>query len=271
MSATLEQLQRRFVAGILGSDRTVLDALRAPGGPGTLDAAQRFGIYRDAYRARLVEAMQDSFSHTARYLGDDGFRTLALQYVEAHTPAAASIRWYGDAFPDWLGAAYPQDGDVAELAALDWALRAAFDSADAEPLDAATLSGLSADDWDQAGFVLHPSLRLLEQRWNTVALWQALEREQAPPAAHRLAGVAHVAVWRWALQPHFRTLDADEDAALRALQAGEPLAAVCNGLVGTRAAEAAAALAGQWLRRWFEEGVLVGLRRGAAFVTTRAD
>ncbi|KPK04317.1 MAG: hypothetical protein AMJ64_13980 [Betaproteobacteria bacterium SG8_39] len=242
----------------------MLDALRGPRDPGCLDAAQRLGIYRDAYRARLVEALQDSFSHTARYLGDDGFRELALQYIEVHTPAAASIRWYGDAFPDWLGAAHPQDGDVAELAALDWALRAAFDSADAEPLDAAALSSLSADDWDQAGFVLHPSLRLLEQRWNTVALWQALEREAAPPAARRLPGVVGVAVWRRALQPHYRTLDADEGAALRALQAGERFAAVCDRLAARRAPQAATALAGRWLRRWSEDGLLAGLRRADA-------
>ncbi|MEJ2175201.1 MAG: DNA-binding domain-containing protein [bacterium] len=274
MSPTLEQLQAQFAAGVLGPDREILGALCAPG---RLDVGQRFGIYREAYRARLVEALQDSFGHTARYLGDDGFRELALEFIETHTPTKFSIRWYGDAFPDWLQTAHPQDGDVAELAALDWALRAAFDSADAEPLAAAALTSIAAADWDQAGFRLHPSLRLLTQRWNTVALWQALDREDTPPAATPQPAPAIVAVWRRALEPHFRTLDAEEDDALRALQAGEGLAAICAAVAANRVPEAAVLLVGRWLRRWFEEGLLVGLRQpvaprsGPTPAVTRAD
>lgn len=274
MTPTLEQLQAQFAAGILGTDREILDALRSRG---QLDAAQRLDVYRDAYRARLVEALQDSFGHTARYLGDDGFRALALDFIETHTPTEFSIRWYGDAFPDWLRSAYPQDGDVAELAALDWALRSAFDSADAEPLEAAILTRMTAADWDRAGFRLHPSFQLLRQRWNTIALWQALDREDAPPAATPQPATATVAIWRRALEPHFRTLAAEEDVALRALRAGESFGAICTRLAETRAPQDAARLAGQWLRRWFEEGLLVGLRQsvgprsGPTSAVTRAD
>ena len=256
MNATLEQLQAQFVAGVLGDDRGIVDALRAHGG---LGAAQRFDIYRDAYRARLVEALADSYGHTARYLGDEGFRTLALQYIETHAPTEFSIRWYGEAFADWLHAAHPRDGDVAELAALDWALRAAFDSADAEPLDARAMAGLADVDWDRVGFRLHPSFRILAQRWNAVALWQALDCEQAPPAARELAAPAALAVWRRALQPHFRTLDAGEDAALRALHAGARFGEVCARLADGHAPREAAERAGRWLRRWLDEGLLVGV------------
>ena len=253
----IEQLQAQFAAGVLGADRRILDALQPRG---SLGAAQRLDIYRDAYRARLTDALQDTFGHTARYLGDAGFRELALEYIETHPPTAFSIRWYGDAFPDWLRAAHPRDGDVAELAALDWALRAAFDSADAEPLDASAPAGLPAADWNQASLALHPSLRLLEQRWNTIALWQALERGQPPPAAAQAAQSAMVAVWRRALQPHFRTLESGEDAALHALQAGERFEVVCAQLAETHGAQQTVALAARWLRRWLDEGLVVGLR-----------
>jgi Putative DNA-binding domain len=257
MSAALAQLQARFAAGILGEDRAILDALCAHGG---LDAAERFAIYRDAYRARLVDALADTFGHSARYLGEDCFQARARAYVETHAPTAASIRWYGAQWPAWLRRAYPQDAAAAELAALDWALRAAFDGADAAPLEAAALAGLSPQDWDRVRFRLHPSLRLLAQRWNTVALWQALDAGQTPPAARRLPQAGVVAVWRRELQPHFRTLDRDEHAALRSLRAGAPFAALCTRLAETRAPQDAAAIAGHWLRRWLDEGLLLGLR-----------
>lgn len=248
----LERLQADFAAGILGAEGAILEDLR----PGS-----RFGIYREAYRARLADALADTYGHTARYLGAEGFRELALQYVEAHVPRASSIRWYGESFARWLRGAHPRDPDVAELASLDWELRAAFDSADAVPLEAGALAHLQPADWECAGFHLHPSLRLLEIRLNTVALWQALDREEAPPAAAPLAQGTVLAVWRKGLQPHFRTLDEGEADALRALQDGDTFARVCARLAAGREAPEAAALAGRWLRRWVDEEMLTGLRQ----------
>jgi hypothetical protein len=257
VTTALAQLQARFAAGVLGEDRAILDALCTHGG---LDAAQRFAIYRDAYHARLADALADTFGHSARYLGEERFDALARGYIAAHPPSAYSIRWYGAQLPRWLRCAFPQDVAVAELAALDWALRAAFDCADAAPLETAALAGLAPGDWDRVGFRLHPSLRLLTQHWNTVALWQALDAEETPPAARQLQQARVVAVWRQGLQPHFRTLDHAEDAALRSLRAGKPFAAVCAQLAGIRAPQDAAALAGHWLRRWLDDGLLLALR-----------
>lgn len=257
MSVALEVQQLQFTAGVLGEAPEILHALRENRGR---DAAQRFAIYREAYRARLADALADSFGHTARFLGGDAFRELALDYIETHPPSAYSIRWYGATLPGWLRRVRAQDVPLAELAALDWALRAAFDSADATPLDAAVLAELKPEEWGRTGFRLHPSFRLLAQRWNTVAVWQALDREETPPLAQALPQRATLAVWRRGLQPHFRTLEAVEGSALSALRAGQSFAAVCARLAETRVHEDAASLAGRWLRRWVEEGLLVALR-----------
>jgi hypothetical protein len=242
MSAALERLQAQFAAGVAGADRAILDALVSQG---ALDAAERLGVYREAYRARLADALADTFGHTARYLGEEAFRATALAYVAARPPADYSIRWYGDAFPEML------QEEVAELAALDWALRAAFDSADAEPLDADRLAQLDPASWDRVTFRLHPSFQLLTMRWNTAAIWSALDKEALPPPPGKLEPAATLMVWRRGLQPHFRTLDPGEDDALHALHAGETFAAVCE-----RLGERAVGQAGLWLRRWVEEGLL---------------
>jgi hypothetical protein len=107
---------------------------------------------------------------------------------------------------------------------------------------------------------LHPSFRLLDMRFNTVALWQALDMEQAPPASAALEAVAVLAVWRKGLQPHFRTLDEGEDLALRDLQAGRSFGEVCARLAAHRAPQEAAALAARWLGRWVDDGLLADLR-----------
>ena len=67
-------------------------------------------------------------------------------------------------------------------------------------------------------------------------------------------------VWRRDLRPHFRTLEPDEDQALRALDGGETFACVCARLAECRPPQEAAALAGRWLRRWVDEALLVARR-----------
>ena len=253
----LERLQVEFAACILGPDRAVPAQIR-PSEP--LGADARFAIYFDAYRARLADALRDTYGHTARYLGDAAFRILALDYIETHTPQRPSIRWYGEGLSEWLRAARPRDPEVAELATLDWALRAAFDSPDAVPLSAADLATLSPEDWDRAGFRLHPAFHLLELRFNTVALWHALDSEQVPPPLQELPSPATLLVWRRELKPHFRTLEHEEARALRDLHEGTSYSAICAHLAENREPQDAAALAAQWLRRWIEDALLVGLR-----------
>jgi hypothetical protein len=256
-SERLERLQAEFAAGILGAGRAVLAQIQACAPP---SADERLGVYCDAYRARLTDALRDTYGHSARYLGEEAFSELAHDYIESHTPQSHSIRWYGNGLPEWLRANRRREDEVAELAALDWALRAAFDSADAAPLCPADLAALSAADWDRIGFRLHPAFQLLEIRSNTVALWHALDRDEPPPALQKLAQPAVLLVWRRELQPHFRTLEDEEARALRELHRGTRFSAVCAGLAQSRAPQDAAALAGQWLSRWVEDALLVGVR-----------
>jgi hypothetical protein len=208
----------------------------------------------------LKDALRDTYGHTARYLGDAAFGELALEYIETHTPERYSVRWYGASLPAWLREAHPRDAGAAELAGLDWALRAAFDSADAAPLGAADLAALSAEDWDRAVFQPHPAFQLLEMRYNTVALWHALDRDEPPPPRAELPRPATLLVWRRETQPHFRTLEADEARALSDLHGGASFGEICARLADSRPQHDAVMLAGQWLSRWLEEALLVGVR-----------
>ena len=72
----LERLQADFAGAILGTEDSFLAEIRAGSG---LGANQRLGVYADAYQARLAEALQDSFAHTAKLLGEAAFRALALE------------------------------------------------------------------------------------------------------------------------------------------------------------------------------------------------
>jgi len=229
-----------------------------------LSVQGRLAIYYDAYRLRLAEALAEAFGHTHAYVGDDAFAELCSAYINEHPSTYRNLRWFGDAFPALVAQRLPEHPVVAELARFEWALGLAFDAADAPVLTAAQMQGLDAVDWDGIGFDFHPSLQLLELRWNATAIWQALEREDAPSEATEAARTW--LVWRKELQPHFRSLDAFEAQALRGLVQRKTFAEVCTELTVSpdrkdEAADANVARLAAWLSGWLAEGILTAIRR----------
>ena len=254
----LETLQAEFQALLLDRPQQFAAAVR----PGGIGVERRLAIYHQAYRARLVETLLDSYGHTAAYLGDEAFEHEARAYLIAHPSSHPSLRWFGAAFPAWLAECHPRDLDIAELAALDWALRAAFDAADAQALTPADLAALPAEAWATVGFGLPPSYRRLRLSHNTLAIWQALDQDEAPPSAEVLTQPLDVLIWRRGSSPHFRSLAALEAAALDGLAQGLSFAALCQALSERFPETDIASEAGGLLRRWVEEGLLAGLTRG---------
>jgi hypothetical protein len=156
-----------------------------------------------------------------------------------------------------LAARFPDDLDIAELAGMDWLLRQAFDGPDAEALSLDALTDLTADDWEKLGFCFVPTLALSPLRFNTPAIWRALDQGASPPTALRLPASAGLCVWRRGWQPHFRTLDETEFAALSRLCESARFAEVCQTLSET-GADTSTRIA-HYLRSWLTDGLVAGL------------
>ncbi|NRF71484.1 putative DNA-binding domain-containing protein [Aquincola sp. S2] len=253
---TLETLQAAFQSHLLDAPSDIAAAVR-PGG--RIGVERRLGVYHHAYRARLVEALKDSFGHTALYLGDEQFDAAARVFLAAHPSMHPNLRWFGGAFAGWLAEAWPGDPEVAELAQLDAALRRAFDGQDEAPLGLEALAALPPDAWDSAVLRWHPSCERLHLHCNTLSIWHALDCDEAPPAPLRLDVPTEVLVWRFGFQPHFRSLGAFEAQAIGLMWNGRPFAAACAALAAKFPDAEVIAEVGVLLRRWIDEGLLVAI------------
>ena len=251
--AALQSVQVALHDHLLGRPSTIADDLREGG---RIGITQRLGIYHHAYRARLLEAMQDSFEKTWAYLGDEQFAAAATAFIETHPPRHRNLRWYGADFAAWLANEYPADLDIGELAAIDWGLRNAFDGADAEPVTAAMLVGLSAADWQEVGCRFVPTLTIEAVRYNTAAIWHALDRGEVPPPAIALDESRWLMIWRKEWKPHFRTIGTVEQAVLAKLLEGRPVAAVCADIEASFGDEGEANTVGALLRGWVNEELI---------------
>lgn len=253
MPEALREVQQRFLAGIVagdsGAEALIVDDER-------VGARQRLGIYRNNYRASLIGVLSDHFERLHAYLGDEQFDTVAGAYLAANPSTTRNLRYYGGAFPDFLAGHFPADGELAELARIDWALRAAFDAADARVLDATSVGELG-DAWIGRRLTLHPSASLVTVRFNAAALWRALDAGDEPPELVEFAAPVMLLVWRGGQQPSFRSLSGSEADAIAQLEGGVSFTDLSAYVIEKVGEAAAMEELAAWLGQWLADGVLV--------------
>ncbi len=249
----LLRAQDAFLACVLD------DAAPLPAG---WDARQAAGmaVYRNAYRARLVDVLRDTFERTARLVGDDAFRQAAAHHLITRPPAAWTIDLAGEGFVETCALLFANDPDVAEVAWLEWAMHGAFTAADGEPLTvagfAAATAGFGAEQWDALSLQLMPGTALRPVTHDLIKLWATLADPPQPAQVEKLHEPRWVLLWREDERPVFVLVPAADGLALAELQRGGTFGEVCATLSATIDPEAAAAAAGAMLLNWLELGVV---------------
>jgi len=230
-------------------------------------AAERWEVYSEAYRLRLTEALATQYPALAARAGRDAFAARMAGFIAATPSTHRSIRDYGAELADHLAASAPEPEDEmrAELAAFEWRLAAAFDAAAGTPVAPADLAGVAPGDWPELRFRAVPGLARFATRTNAVAVWRAAKaalETGAPdaaltePAACRSERVEWLIV-RPALETEFRSLPADEAAALDRLLGGASFGELCAALAAPPGdAGTAPAKAAGWLKGWLLAGAL---------------
>jgi len=253
----LKQLQERFQAGILAGDEAILDDVQHSARE---QRSVLFGVYRNAYVARLAEILGNDYTQLHTYLGDEGFAKLARAYIATHPSDRRNARWFGRHLPAFAKetAPFATHPEIAELAALEKALDDAFDGPDATPLAIGDLAGISPDDWPHLTFQPHPTAIRLTFTTNAAEIWSALKDGTSPPAPARWPEPQALIVWRQDDMARFRPLAAEEAIMWDEAVHGVRFGVLCE-MLATFAGEADAALrAATYLKTWIDSGMLTG-------------
>ncbi|MFG6467990.1 putative DNA-binding domain-containing protein [Roseateles sp. BYS87W] len=255
----LAQQQRALAAAI----RDEPDPGGTPVGLLAGDFTRGLEAYRYAYRARLLEALADNFTVLARAMGDDAFAALGHAYRVAHPSRHPSIRWFGHALADFMataGEALVPHASLVDIARMDWALRSAFDAADAPRLTAESLAALAPDDWPTLVLHLNPSVQRVALAYAVEPAWRVLREgasdAEAPELPEPLPHAHVLLAWRQGLDTRWRSLEPLEAALFDAVAGGQPFAVLCEVAAGhVGEADAAGAVIGL-LHGWLAQGVL---------------
>lgn len=255
MTMSLLQLQRGVQEFLLYStvDRAPLIRI-----PPRASAQVRLGIYGDAYRARLLEALATDYAGLKKYLGDDVFDAMGLAYIERYPSQNFSLRWFGKMLSDFAVtiAPYSHHGEIAELARFEWAQGLVFDALDVTPLTTVELAAVAPAVWLNLRFEFQPALQLLKLKSNTPLLWSALSADETPPPLQMHELTRTWLVWRQDLRVLFRELPDEEMMAMSAFADGCSFADVCGQLCERLPESQVPGYAAGLLRRWIDAGLI---------------
>lgn len=231
-------------------------------GDARMSPALQTGVYAEAYRARLVEAMAADFSCLHAWLGDAEFTRLVHGYLAAHPSRHYSLRGFGAQLAAFLttGPDYAPHRELADMACFEWAQCQVFDAPDVSVLDTAALAGIAPGHWPGLRLDFHSALMRLDLHTNAPDLWLALHGGEVPPAVECYEVFRPWLVWRQELRILFRALTDGEAFALDRFRGGATFGAVCDWLCAWFAEDEVPARAAGYLRQWVDAGLVVAVR-----------
>jgi Putative DNA-binding domain len=256
---SLKQLQETFQRGILAGDDAILAEVKDS------DKENRqvlFGVYRNAYVARLAEILGEDYEQVHAYLGDEGFAKLAAAYIAANPSDQRSARWFGRHLPAFVRAreAYTAHPEIADLAELEKALADAFDGPDAKPLRIDALAAIQPEAWPQLVFTPNPTAIRLTFRTNAGDIWCALKDDTAPPTPKTLPEPQAIVVWRQDFMARFRPLLAEEAMMWDEAAKGVRFGVLCEMVAMFGGEQDAELRAASYLKGWVDSGMLANGR-----------
>ncbi|WP_028387941.1 DNA-binding domain-containing protein [Legionella fairfieldensis] len=252
----LLSLQHQFQDYLLNGQRNIEeDIVRSE----KLSVDQRLGIYLDAYRCRLLDALAHNFPVLNTYLGGDEFQRLGNNYIDQYPSSYRSIRWYGDAFASYLCNDKTRPY-LAELAEFEWKMTLAFDAADCEVLTIEQMATIPPESWATTRFIFHPSVQRMNFFWNSVELWQSISEKQTVLLPSPKSSLASWVLWRRDYINHFYTLVEEEVWALDTLIQGSTFAKLCAGLCKWLNEEDVGLRAASLLKGWIQSGLITAIK-----------
>ncbi len=258
-------------------------------------ASTRLAIYYDAYRLRLLEALDSNYPVLHAWIGDNDFEALGLAYIQAYPSRNFSIRYFGHRLSEYLASeqTYRDKPYLHEMAALEWALSEAFDAQDSLTVTLGDIATIPLDAWPTMRLQLHASVRRLNVQWNIMTIWNAIKaciateesvisyqrktheassfvfagtnRETRDDSTWNIPAPAVGAspqswlIWRQDLKTYFRSSSVDEGWAINTIIGGSDFADVCEGLCEWIDPQNVASHTASLLKRWVTDGMIRGI------------
>lgn len=174
MAPGLRELQAAFVAQLLSAPCSETEL---PIGGDSIPAAARLRIHRHHVFSSLSKALAGTFCTVHRLVGEDCFKSLSRDFVQAEPPCGPVLAEYGATFPFHLDA-HPLARELpylADVARLDWALNLAFHSPLERPLAGADLAHVPTGELPLQRVRLTAGTTVVRSAYPLARIWAACQ------------------------------------------------------------------------------------------------
>lgn len=255
----LKNIQSKFKDAVIsGKEEDFLPEIEEGG---KIGPKQRLFIYSHAYKARLIETLEEDFSVLHSLVGDDMFNDICLKYIDDFPSKHPSLRYFGQHMTAFLknnddfSALIP----AIEMAEYEWTFNDVFDAADKNAIKFEDIATIAPDAWTTLRFELQPSFHIHNHKWNTAALWSAVtNEEEIVPVPEEFSENIFCLQWKNDLNCFFRTMSNDEAGALMLASDGKAFPDICEYLYEFHE-DNATMRAAELLKSWVDEGLIVEL------------
>ncbi len=251
----LKSLQQQMLAWLQEADPLIKQSVT---GTEKVSADLRLDIYANAYRFRLVEALQDTFPALHTLLGDEDFFNLGVAYLTARPSKHFSLRYFGHELASFLKGsdAYSEQPLLSEMAQFEWLLREAFDAADNAVIDMEALQQIDPQSWHSLRFLFHPTVKRVDLSFNVPQIWQTIDKQEAPIDMIENDHPIGWCLWRKDLRTLYRSMDVDEAWAMDAMLSGHTFSEICSGVCEWVDEQHAAVRVAGFIQNWINDGLI---------------
>jgi len=136
------------------------------------------GIYKNNLLGNLGNSLKLTFENVLRFLKEERFMELAMEYIVLHPSQSNNLDNYGENFSEFL---FKKEGRfISDIAKLDWLKLQSYLAKNTPDIDLKSLQKLKPEDLFNLKFILNDSLFLLESNYNLLS-----KRRQSKEASRK--------------------------------------------------------------------------------------
>jgi len=217
---------------------------------------ERMDVYADAYVARMMEALSETYEAVKHLLGQEAFIELTESYMEAHPSHSYNLNDVGENMAEHLSKTrfVEKLPFLPDLATLERQVARTFHAFDSAAFEPAKLAGYSEEDWERLRVYFQPSVAVVSSSWPVLDIWNARKTSLNELSIGLEGRPQDVLVMRRGLEVVCELVDPAQAELIRSLQRGEALGESCARLA--EKADAGELRMGEWFSSWASRGLI---------------
>lgn len=208
---------------------------------------------------RLTDFLAGDYEVLYLYLGKSRFNRMVRDYAAAHLSDSTTIRWHSLCLQTFLARWQTPNPrrELAELAAIEQALKGVLDSPKVELFSLKELNSLPLDLVGTMRFGLTAACTFLSLTTNAISIFCSIRIGETPPLAQSNLPNQHLLVWRQSKASRFRILGEEEMLALSCLDGSVQFSRIYELMAVYGNLEDASLRAVRYLRGWVGSELIV--------------